>query len=133
MLPAPAVFHFPWELHPNAVEDGASVRTFGRLTYYRPEESVAILTSQHASVQYQVSVRTGFVEPFHSILGAQYLVLGEIEKAEGESAVTVRARILNCVDGVDLAVLHRAITEQRNFLERRLMETDSQTSHTYND
>ncbi|KAF5897774.1 CST complex subunit TEN1, partial [Clarias magur] len=52
------------------------------LTDYLPEESKAILTSHHASVQYQVSVQTTFVEPFDPIIGAQYIVLGEVEKSE---------------------------------------------------
>lgn len=58
-----------------------------RLTNYMPEESKAILTSHHASVQYQVSVQTTFVEPFNPIIGAQYIVLGEIDKSEGTSVL----------------------------------------------
>lgn len=54
-----------------------------RLTNYLPEESKAILTSHHASVQYHVPIQTTFVEPFDPIIGAQYIVLGEIEKPEG--------------------------------------------------
>lgn len=30
MLPAAAVFYFPWEINSGVVQDGASVRTFGR-------------------------------------------------------------------------------------------------------
>lgn len=30
MLPATAVYRFPWELQPGAIAEGASVRTFGR-------------------------------------------------------------------------------------------------------
>lgn len=55
-----------------------------RLTSYKPQESKAILSTQQSSICYQVTVQTTFVEPFQPILGAQYLVLGEIEKAEGE-------------------------------------------------
>lgn len=31
MLPAPAVFHFPWEVNSGEVQEGESVRVFGRL------------------------------------------------------------------------------------------------------
>lgn len=31
----------------------------------------------------------------------------------------VRARVLNCVDGVNIALLEKAITEQRNFFTER--------------
>ncbi|KAF4080066.1 hypothetical protein AMELA_G00166280 [Ameiurus melas] len=107
VLPAAAVFHFLWEMNSDLVKDGASIRTFGRLADYLPEESKAILTSHHASVQYQVSIQTTFVEPFDPIIGAQYIVLGEIEKSEGDGEAVVRARVFNCVDGVDVACYRR--------------------------
>ncbi|MCI4375768.1 hypothetical protein PGIGA_G00113140 [Pangasianodon gigas] len=119
MLPAAAVFHFPWEISSDLVKDGASIRTFGRLTNYLPEESKAVLTSHHASVQYQVSIQTTFVEPFDPIIGAQYIVLGEIEKSEGEGEAIVHARVFNCVDGVDVALLQKAVNEQRKFFRER--------------
>ncbi|KAI3352346.1 hypothetical protein L3Q82_005318 [Scortum barcoo] len=59
-----------------------------------------------------------FVEPFNPILGAQYIVLGETENAEGVG-VMVRARVLNCVDGVNIALLQKAINEQRSFFKER--------------
>lgn len=36
-----------------------------------------------------MAVHTLFVEPFNPIIGAQYLVLGEIEKAEGKEGSLV--------------------------------------------
>ncbi|KAG8014464.1 CST complex subunit TEN1 [Nibea albiflora] len=59
-----------------------------------------------------------FVEPFNPIIGAQYIVLGEMENAE-EVGVMVRARVLNCVDGVNIALLQKAINEQRSFFRER--------------
>ncbi|XP_053354298.1 CST complex subunit TEN1 isoform X2 [Clarias gariepinus] len=112
-------FYFPWEISCDLVKDGASLRTCGRLTDYLPEESKAILTSHHASVQYQVSVQTTFVEPFDPIIGAQYIVLGEVEKSEGDGEAIVRARVFNCVDGVDVALLQKAVNEQRKFFRER--------------
>ncbi|XP_060774129.1 CST complex subunit TEN1 [Neoarius graeffei] len=126
MLPAVAVFHFPWEINSDLVKNGASIRTFGRLTNYLPEESKAILTSHHASVQYHVPIQTTFVEPFDPIIGAQYIVLGEIEKPEGDGEAIVRARIFNCVDGVDVALLQKAISEQRMFFKERNDEAGAQ-------
>ncbi|CAI5679854.1 CST complex subunit TEN1 [Oreochromis niloticus] len=118
MLPSAAVFYFPWEINSGSVEEGQSVRTFGRLVCYQPEESRATLSTQHASKEHCVVVHTLFVEPFNPITGAQYIVLGEIEKDEGVGAM-VRARVLNCVDGVNIALLQKAITEQRNFFTER--------------
>ncbi|XP_060918776.1 CST complex subunit TEN1 [Labrus mixtus] len=118
MLPAAAVFYFPWEVNNGAAKEGESVRTFGRLASYRPEESRATLSAQHASKQHQMVVHTLYVEPFDPIIGAQYIVLGEIENAE-DVGVMVRARVLNCVDGVNIALLQRAINEQRSFFSER--------------
>ncbi|XP_053493215.1 CST complex subunit TEN1 isoform X2 [Ictalurus furcatus] len=125
VLPAAAVFHFLWEMNSDLVKDGASIRTFGRLTDYLPEESKAILTSHHASVQYQVSIQTTFVEPFDPIIGAQYIVLGELEKSQGDGEAVVRARVFNCVDGVDVALLQKAVNEQRKFFRERNDEADA--------
>lgn len=118
MLPAAAVFHFPWEVNSGAVQEGESVRVFGRLVCYQPEESRASLSAQHASKEHHVVVHTSFVEPFHPIIGAQYIVLGETENAEGVG-VMVRARVLNCVDGVNVALLQKAINEQRSFFREK--------------
>ncbi|XP_018520560.1 CST complex subunit TEN1 [Lates calcarifer] len=116
MLPAAAIFHFPWEI--NSVKEGGSVRTYGRLVCYQPEESRATLSAQHASKEHHVVVHTLFVEPFNPIIGAQYIVLGETENTEG-IGVMVRARVLNCVDGVNIALLQKAINEQRSFFRER--------------
>ncbi|KAJ8264117.1 hypothetical protein GJAV_G00145370 [Gymnothorax javanicus] len=113
MLPATGIFHFPWEICSGAVQEGNTVRTFGRLKCYQPVDSQAIIVSHNAATQHQVVVHTGFVEPFHPIIGAQYMVLGELETIEADG-LRVRARVLNCVDGVDLTMLQTAITEQRS-------------------
>lgn len=122
MLPAAAVFHFLWEINTDIVKDGASLRTFGRLASYLPEESKAILTSHHASVQHQVTVQTTFVEPFDPIIGAHYFALGEVDKARGSEEATLRARVFSCVDGVDVALLQKAVNEQRDYLQERESE-----------
>uniref|UniRef100_A0A3B5AFG9 TEN1 subunit of CST complex n=1 Tax=Stegastes partitus TaxID=144197 RepID=A0A3B5AFG9_9TELE len=82
------------------------------------QSSRATLSAQHASKDHQVVVHTLFVEPFNPIVGAQYIALGEIEKNE-EVGVMVQARVLNCVDGVNIALLQKAISEQRSFFKER--------------
>uniref|UniRef100_UPI0037E745A5 CST complex subunit TEN1 n=1 Tax=Semicossyphus pulcher TaxID=241346 RepID=UPI0037E745A5 len=130
MLPAAAVFHFPWEVNSGAVKEGESVRIFGRLACYQPEESRATLSAQHASKDHNVVVHTLFVEPFDPIIGAQYVVLGEMENAE-DVGMMVRARVLNCVDGVNIALLQKAINEQRSFFKEREQKQSeaAQTAH----
>uniref|UniRef100_A0A8C6LQY9 CST complex subunit TEN1 n=1 Tax=Nothobranchius furzeri TaxID=105023 RepID=A0A8C6LQY9_NOTFU len=131
LLPPAAEFRFPWEV--NFVKEGESLRTFGRsvfhcvdlfdwldleLVSYHPESSRASLSAQHASEEHQVLVDTIFIEPFNPIIGAQYVVLGEAEKYEG-TGVMIRARVLNCVDGVNVALLQKAISGQRDFFRER--------------
>uniref|UniRef100_A0A8C9UYZ7 TEN1 subunit of CST complex n=1 Tax=Scleropages formosus TaxID=113540 RepID=A0A8C9UYZ7_SCLFO len=84
MLPEAGIFHFPWEISSGALGDGTAVRTFGRLVSYRAEDSLAVLSSQHASAQYEVLIHTAFVEPFHPQVGTQYVALGELESKEGK-------------------------------------------------
>ncbi|XP_029992476.1 CST complex subunit TEN1 [Sphaeramia orbicularis] len=129
MLPAAAVFHFPWEISSGAVQEGDSVRTFGRLVSYEPEESRATLSAQHASKEHHVVIHTMFVEPFDAIIGAQYIILGEIENTESVGSV-VRARVLNCVDGVNIALLQKAINEQRSFFEERKCKQNEAANKT---
>ncbi|XP_077462151.1 CST complex subunit TEN1 [Stigmatopora argus] len=126
MLPGAAVYYFLWELKYGALQDGASVRTFGRLAHYDLEKSQASLTCQHASKEHSVIINTSLVEPFNPMIGTQYVVLGEIETANGKkttsvSAVDIRvcARVLNCVEGVNVGLLEKAINEQRRFFTER--------------
>lgn len=122
MLPAAAVVYFPWEINTASLQDGDSVRTFGRLMCYQPEESKATLMAQHVSTPHKVIVHTSFVEPFDAIIGAQYMVLGEMENSEG-SGVAIRARVLNCVDGMNLALFQIAVNQQRSFFQQRKSQT----------
>lgn len=129
MLPATAVYHFPWEVNSGSVREGESVRTFGRLVCYQPEESRATLSAHYASKEHHVVVHTLFVEPFNPIVGAQYVVLGETEDVEGVGMM-VRARVLNCVDGVNNALLQKAINEQRSFFRERECKQDGAAQPT---
>lgn len=119
MLPSAAVYHFPWEISSGTVQDGDSLRTFGKLTRYEPEESMATLSVQQSAKDHFVVVNTLFVEPCNAIIGAQYMVLGELHKMEGVGPV-VRARVLTCVDGVNSALLLKAIKDQRRFFQERM-------------
>ncbi|KAK0145723.1 CST complex subunit TEN1 [Merluccius polli] len=105
MLPAAAVVYFPWEINTGSLREGES-------SLKRP------LSTQYASAQHKVVVHTLFVEPFDAIIGAQYMVLGEIENSEG-GGVVVRARVLNCVDGVNLVLFQKAVNQQRSFFQER--------------
>ncbi|XP_028674806.1 CST complex subunit TEN1 isoform X2 [Erpetoichthys calabaricus] len=118
MLPMPGVFRFPWEFSSGAVQPGETLRTYGRLACYKAEESEATLTAHDGTSDCQVCVCTQLVEPFQAITGAPYVTLGEAVRRE-DGALVLHARVLTCVEGVDLQLLQQAVNEQRAyFLER---------------
>ncbi|XP_030390220.1 CST complex subunit TEN1 [Gopherus evgoodei] len=127
MLPSPAVYYFPWEINSGSVADGETLRTFGRLHCYDMVQYEAILTALHSSVQHQVCVCTKFVEPFQAQLGSLYVALGEIEQRDGERPV-LKARVLMCVEGMNLPLLEQAIQEQRRYFQERQGQVESSAS-----
>ncbi|XP_067403945.1 CST complex subunit TEN1 [Emydura macquarii macquarii] len=127
MMPSAGVYYFPWEINSGSVPDGETLRTFGRLHCYDMVQSEAILTALHSSVQHQVRVCTSFVEPFQAQLGSLYVVLGETEERDGERPV-LKARVLTCVEGMNLPWLEQAIQEQRRYFRERQGEEESSAS-----
>ncbi|XP_006869732.1 PREDICTED: CST complex subunit TEN1 [Chrysochloris asiatica] len=118
MLPKPGIYYFPWEISAGQIPDGGSLRTFGRLGLYDMTQSSMTLVAQHGSDEHQVVVCTKLVEPFQAQLGALYVVLGELEHQE-DGGVMVKARVLTCVEGMNLPLLEQAIREQRLYQRER--------------
>ncbi|XP_015150599.1 CST complex subunit TEN1 isoform X1 [Gallus gallus] len=126
MLPSAGVYYFPWEIN-SSIPEGEALRTFGRLSCYDLARSEAILSTQHGSAQHHVRIDTTLVEPFEAQLGSLYVVLGEAEHREGESPV-IKARILTCVEGMNVPLLEQAIQEQRKYFQERQQRMESGTS-----
>ncbi|XP_077020003.1 CST complex subunit TEN1 isoform X2 [Tamandua tetradactyla] len=118
MLPKPGIYYFPWEVSTGQVPDGDTLRTFGRLHLYDVTQSRATLVAQHGAGQHQVLICTQLVEPFQAQLGSLYIVLGELEHQEDGGSV-VKARLLTCVEGINLPLLEQAIQEQRLYRQER--------------
>uniref|UniRef100_A0A8D0P8H8 CST complex subunit TEN1 n=1 Tax=Sus scrofa TaxID=9823 RepID=A0A8D0P8H8_PIG len=118
MLPQPGIYYFPWEVSAGHVPDGNTLRTFGRLCSYDLTQSRVTLMAQHRSDQHRILVCTKLVEPFQAQVGSLYTVLGELERQEGGGSV-VKARVLTCVEGMNLPLLEQAIREQRQYLQER--------------
>ncbi|XP_025053245.1 CST complex subunit TEN1 isoform X1 [Alligator sinensis] len=127
MLPNPGIYYFPWEISSGPVRDGETLRTFGRLHCYDLAQSEAVLTAQCNSVQHQVRVCTKFVEPFQAQLGSLYVALGDMEQRDGEGPV-LKARVLTCVEGMNLSMLEQAIREQRKYFQDRQGQVESGAS-----
>uniref|UniRef100_A0A8D2JSC8 CST complex subunit TEN1 n=1 Tax=Sciurus vulgaris TaxID=55149 RepID=A0A8D2JSC8_SCIVU len=118
MLPKPGIYYFPWEVSAGQVPDGGTLRTFGRLCLYDVTQSRVTLRARHGSDQHQVLVCTKLVEPFQAQVGSLYVVLGELQREEDVGSV-VKARVLTCVEGMNLPLLERAIQEQRLYQRER--------------
>ncbi|XP_036124239.1 CST complex subunit TEN1 [Molossus molossus] len=117
-LPKPGIYYFPWEVSAGQVPDGGTLRTFGRMCLYNMTQSRVTLTAQHGSDQHQILVCTKLVEPFQAQVGSLYIVLGELEhQKDGDSVV--KARVLTCVEGLNLPLLEQAIGEQRKYQRER--------------
>ncbi|KAI4533885.1 hypothetical protein R6Z07F_011195 [Ovis aries] len=118
MLPKPGIYFFPWEVSAGQVPDGDTLRTFGRLCSYDMTRSQVTLMAQLRSDQHPILVCTKLVEPFQAQLGSLYIVLGELEHQKDGSCV-VKARVLTCVEGMNLPLLEQAIREQRLYQQER--------------
>ncbi|XP_032905547.1 CST complex subunit TEN1 isoform X1 [Amblyraja radiata] len=118
MLPKPGEFHFLWEICSGAVDEGSTVRTFGRLTNYDARISEAALSVHHNSNDYRLQILTSLVEPFEARIGTEYMALGEMESTTGNVPV-IQARLLIDADGVDLPLLEHAVQEQRKYFQQR--------------
>lgn len=125
MLPAPAQYHYVWEISSGDVPVGSTVRTFGRLSSYDSARSEALLTAHHSAAQYTLRLNTRFVEPFSAQLGSYYLALGELDSGElDEAQLVLCPRLLTCIEGVDLSLLQNAVEEQRRYFRERAAQTN---------
>ncbi|XP_077107918.1 CST complex subunit TEN1 isoform X2 [Ranitomeya variabilis] len=125
MLPAPALYHYVWEISSGDVAAGSTVRTFGRLSSYDSARSEAVLTAHHSAAQHKLHLNTQFVEPFSAQLGSYYLALGELDTMN-EVHPVLCPRLLTCIEGVDLSLLQNAVEEQRRYFHERA-ETQTNT------
>ncbi|XP_004630264.2 CST complex subunit TEN1 [Octodon degus] len=118
MLPNPGIYYLPWEVAAGHVPEGGALRTFGRLCLYDMLQSRVILTARHGSDQHQVLVCTRLVEPFQAQVGSLYMVLGDLERQDDGGSL-VKARVLTCVEGMNLYKLEQAILKQRLYQQER--------------
>ncbi|XP_055431154.1 CST complex subunit TEN1 isoform X2 [Bubalus kerabau] len=89
-----------------------------RLCNYDMTQSQVTLMAQLRSDQHPILICTKLVEPFQAQVGSLYTVLGELEHQKDGSCV-VKARVLTCVEGMNLPLLEQAIREQRLYQQER--------------
>ncbi|KAK6173815.1 hypothetical protein SNE40_017208 [Patella caerulea] len=100
----------------NSSVDGKSVRVTGRLERHNTESSTAVLVDPRSNKSLLIDTR--LIEPFPEKLGSLFQFIGELEGVDRSLDVTLRARVVRCVDGLDLALYNQAIKAQREFLKQ---------------
>lgn len=66
-----------------------------------------------------VCVDTSLAEPLEGSVGSLFQVIGEVEREDGGDTPIVRARIMRCVDGMDLLMYNRALRNQQKYFQSR--------------
>ncbi|ESO90660.1 hypothetical protein LOTGIDRAFT_123095, partial [Lottia gigantea] len=62
-------------------------------------------------------INTRLVEPFSAKLGSLFQFIGELDAPTGSLDVSLVARVVRCVDGLDMTLYHQAIHAQRQYLK----------------
>ncbi|XP_069809768.1 CST complex subunit TEN1 isoform X2 [Dendropsophus ebraccatus] len=88
------------------------------LISYDSARSEALLSAHHSAAQHKLCLNTRFVEPFSAQLGSYYLAVGELDSVD-ETHLVLHARLLTCIEGVDLSLLQNAVEEQRRYFQER--------------
>lgn len=95
---------------------GQSVSVVGRLTMHEVSECTAKLADP--STKSDMLINTTLIEPFEARVGSLFHLIGEIESSN-DDRVVLKARVVRCVDGLDLALYKKAIEGQRKYFELR--------------
>lgn len=96
--------------------DGQAVCVTGRLKEHDVINCLAKLTDPQTKAD--LHVNTVLIEPFDARFGSLFQMIGELEN-RGSNSVVLKARVVRCVDGIDMILYRKALEYQRNYLEKR--------------
>ncbi|XP_071094994.1 uncharacterized protein [Haliotis cracherodii] len=96
--------------------DGKSARIVGRLE----EHNIHTCTAQvvDSNNRRPLTIDTRLVEPFSAKIGSLFQFIGELDCASNTN-VTLKARVVRCVDGLDMKMYQKALVAQRQYLASR--------------
>ncbi|XP_052774675.1 uncharacterized protein LOC128213164 [Mya arenaria] len=107
--------------------EGHSVCVIGRLSDHDVDSCSARVTDPLS--KQDLVVDTSLIEPFGARYGSLFQFIGELVTGEqdgssgvtlnGGSSVVLKARVVRCVDGIDMTMYRKAIMLQRDFLNRK--------------
>lgn len=111
---------------------GKSVNVTGRLSEHDIDDCIAKLVDPQTKKE--LTIDTSLIEPFGARLGSLFQMIGELEtigsgdfrtsgsgdfRTKVGNCVVLKARVVRCVDGMDLALYRKALQLQREFLSKK--------------
>lgn len=99
--------------------DGNSVCVIGRLNEHEVDICQAKLSDPQSKKD--LYVNTSLIEPFGARFGSLFQMIGELETSiiKGDNDVVLKARVVRCVDGMDMTLYRKAVDCQRMYLQKR--------------
>ena len=76
-----------------------------------------ITSMERGDHQSQLTVDTKLIEPFHARLGSVFQFIGELDTSAPGVELALRARVVQRVDGIDVAMYYSALDSQREYLK----------------
>lgn len=96
---------------------GQSVCVTGRLTEHLVGQCTAKLCDPQSKAE--LVINTSLIEPFEARFGSLFQMIGELETGYQGYDLVMKARVVRCVDGLDISLYKKAVQCQRNYLEKR--------------
>lgn len=97
--------------------NGQSVCVTGCLTEHDCVKCMAKIRD-HQSKQ-DLYVDTKLIEPFNARYGSLFQMIGELDVDGKDGDIVLKARVVRCVDGLDLTLYKKAVQCQRMYFEKR--------------
>ncbi|XP_041373570.1 CST complex subunit TEN1-like [Gigantopelta aegis] len=97
--------------------EGKSIRVTGRLQTHNVHDSTVMVTDPKSTKS--LIVDTSLIEPFCAKLGSLFQFIGEVDCLSEDCDMKLTARVVRCVDGLDLVMYEKALAVQRQYLEQR--------------
>lgn len=114
---------------------GNAVKFIGRVVFYDPTKDLIVVEYQRA----RIAVSTALTGEFKLRCGQLLQVIGEIYPSNEESSkfcqqeVMLTARIITCVDGMDLTLYEGYVKYRREFEQEYLGSMYSQDGQVFTD
>ncbi|XP_072049120.1 uncharacterized protein [Amphiura filiformis] len=97
---------------------GKSVRVMGKLASHNViQRQAAITSAERNDQQSRLNIDTKLIEPFDARLGSIFQFIGELEISALSGELVLCARVVQCIDGIDVAMYYNALDLQREYLE----------------